>query len=118
MFKILNSLKNNSQKYSFHIKILTNNLPTMQNLNIRYPYLYTTSNCIQCLNTENTKHILLFKKNNSNIYQSLINIIKEFKSRPGREFLYCNSIFNKSLNFHWYKVVILVKVYRVVKEQS
>ena len=45
MFKILNSLKNNSQKYSFRIKILTNNLPTMQNLNIRYLYLYTTSNC-------------------------------------------------------------------------
>ena len=75
MFKILNSLKNNSQKYSFHIKILTNNLPTMQNLNIRYLYLYTTSNCTQCLNTENTIHILLCKKNNPNIYQSLINII-------------------------------------------
>ena len=45
IFKILNSLKNNSQKYSFHIKILTNNLPTMQNLNIRYPYLYITLNC-------------------------------------------------------------------------
>ena len=47
----------------------------MQNLNIRYSYLSTTSNCMQCLNTENTIHILLCKKNNSNIYQSLINII-------------------------------------------
>ena len=47
----------------------------MQNLNIHYLYLYTTSNRIQCLNTKNTIHILLCKKNNSNIYQSLINII-------------------------------------------
>src|ERR1051326_9136051 len=75
MFKILNSQKNNSLKYSFRTKILTNNLPTMQNLNIRYPYLYTTSNCTQCLNTENTLHILVCKKNNPNIHQSLINII-------------------------------------------
>src|SRR5437868_6451711 len=75
MFKTLNSLEHNSQKYNFHIKILTNNLLTMQNLNIYYPYLYTTSNYTQCLIIENTIHILFCTKNNPNIQQSLTYII-------------------------------------------
>jgi len=75
MFKILNSLEHNSQIYTFHIKILTNNLLTMQNLSIRYPHLYTTSNCTQCLTTEDIAHILLCTKNTPNIQQSLIDII-------------------------------------------
>jgi len=60
-FKIINSLKNNLQKYSFCTKILTNNLPTMQNLNIRYPHLYTTSNCSRCSHTEDSLHLLLLQ---------------------------------------------------------
>ena len=47
----------------------------MQNLNIRYPYLYTTSNCTQCPIIEDTTHILLCTKNNPNIQQSLTYII-------------------------------------------
>ena len=73
-FKILNSLENNSHKYSFYIKILTNNLPTMQNLNIRYPNLYTTNKCCKCPLTEDSLHILLCSKNTEDIQQSLINI--------------------------------------------
>ena len=75
MFKTLNSLEHNSQKYTFCIKILINNLPIMQNLNIRYPYLYITSNYTQCPITEDTTHILLCTKNNLNIQQSLTYII-------------------------------------------
>jgi len=75
MFKTLNSLEHNSQLYSFRIKILTNNLPTMQNLNIRYPYLYTTSICCQCPNVEDTLYILICTKNTINIQQALLNII-------------------------------------------
>jgi hypothetical protein len=47
----------------------------MQNLNIRYPYLYTTSACCQCPNVEDTLHILICTKNTINIQQALLNII-------------------------------------------
>ena len=77
MFNYLNSLEQNTQKYSFYIKILTNNLPTMQNLNIRYPYLYTTNNCSRCNITEDTLHILLCSKNNLNIQHTFLNIIDQ-----------------------------------------
>ena len=73
-FKILNTLENNSHKYSFYIKILANNLPTMQNLNIRYPNLYTTNKCCKCPQIEDSLHLLLCSKNTGNIQQSLINI--------------------------------------------
>ena len=73
-FKIINSLEYDSSKYSFYIKILTNNLPTMQNLNIRYPSLYTTNKCCKCSLIEDTLHILLCSKNTETIQQSLINI--------------------------------------------
>src|SRR6201988_3034339 len=73
-FKLLNFLEYNSHKYSFYIKILTNNLPTMQNLNIRYPNLYTMNKCCKCPLTEDSLHILLCPKNTENIQQSLINI--------------------------------------------
>ncbi|CAG8769062.1 4098_t:CDS:1, partial [Ambispora leptoticha] len=43
-FEILNSIAHNPSKYTFRTKILTDNLPTMENLNIRYPYLYPTPN--------------------------------------------------------------------------
>src|SRR5205814_1273467 len=66
-FKILKSLEHNSQKYSFRIKILTNSLPTMENLNIHYSYLYTTSTCTQCSNIENILHLILCSNNNINI---------------------------------------------------
>src|SRR5260364_62136 len=74
-FKILKYLEYNSSLYSFYIKILTNNLPTMQNLNIRYPNLYTTNQCCKCSSIEDTLHILLCSKNTENIQQSLTNII-------------------------------------------
>jgi hypothetical protein len=73
-FKFLNSLEYDSHKYSFYIKILTNNLPTMQNLNVRYPNLYTTNKCCKCPLIEDSLHILLCSKNTENIQQSLINI--------------------------------------------
>jgi RNase H len=66
-FKLLNLLEYNSHKYSFYIKILTNNLPTMQNLNIRYPNLYTTNKCCKCPLIEDSLHILLCSKNTENI---------------------------------------------------
>ena len=74
-FKILKSLEYNSSLYPFYIKILTNNLPTMQNLNICYPNLYTTNQCCKCSSIEDTLHILLCSKNTENIQQSLTNII-------------------------------------------
>ena len=49
----------------------------MQNLNIRYLYLYTTSTCTRCSNIEDTLHLILCSKNNINIQQSLIDIIQQ-----------------------------------------
>ena len=46
----------------------------MQNLNIRYPNLYTTNKCCKCPSIEDSLHILLCSKNTENIQQSLINI--------------------------------------------
>ena len=46
----------------------------MQNLNIRYPNLYTTNKCCKCPLTEDSLHILLCSKNTESIQQSLINI--------------------------------------------
>ena len=46
----------------------------MQNLNIRYPNLYTTNKCCKCPLIEDSLHILLCSKNSINIQQSLINI--------------------------------------------
>ena len=34
-------------------------------------------------------------------------ILEVFKCRPRREFLNCNSIFDKVTNFEWYKMIIL-----------
>jgi ribonuclease HI len=62
---ILNSQNYNISNYSIRIKIILNNLPTMKNLHRRYPYLYLTSNCIQCNQLENTLHLLSCP---SNIY--------------------------------------------------
>ena len=67
-FKIINSLENNLQKYSFRIKILTNNLPTMQILNIHYSHLYTTLNCSHCSHTEDPLHLFLCSKNEVDIF--------------------------------------------------
>ena len=47
----------------------------MQNLNIRYPNLYTTNQYCKCSSIEDTLHILLCSKNTKNIQQSLTNII-------------------------------------------
>ena len=46
----------------------------MQNLNIRYPNLYTTNKCCKCPQIEDSLHLLLCSKNTGNIQQSLINI--------------------------------------------
>ena len=61
-FDILNTLEHNHSKYSFRIKMLTNNLPTMENLYICYPYLYPTSKCSRCSDNEDTTYTSLFKK--------------------------------------------------------
>src|SRR6185295_7011717 len=53
---IINSLNNDQKFYSFRLKIINNNLPTMQNLNIRYPLLYTTPNCVHCQLIEDIPH--------------------------------------------------------------
>src|SRR5260363_370017 len=74
-FDILNTLEHNYSKYSFRIKMLTNNLPTIENLHIRYPYLYPTSKCSRCSDNEDTIHILFCLNNNNNIQQSITNII-------------------------------------------
>ena len=49
----------------------------MENLHIRYPYLYPTSKCCRCSDTEDTLHLLLCSNNNNNIQQSVINIITD-----------------------------------------
>src|SRR6185312_12534353 len=56
--EIINSQNSNPKLYSIRNKILLNNLPTMSNLNIRYPLLYLTSNCSSCNQYENTIHLL------------------------------------------------------------
>src|SRR6185295_10143084 len=43
---IINSLNDNQKFYTFQLKIINNNLPTMQNLNLQYSLLYTTPNCV------------------------------------------------------------------------
>jgi hypothetical protein len=55
---IINSLNINPTLYTLRNKIILNNLPTMENLNTRYPYLYLTSNCSYCNLIENTNHLL------------------------------------------------------------
>ena len=47
-FFIFNSLSLNTTLYSFCFKILLNNLPTMDNLNIRLPHLFLIPNCTYC----------------------------------------------------------------------
>ena len=49
----------------------------MENLHIRYPYLYPTSKCCRCSDTEDTLHLLLCSNNNNNIQQSVISIITD-----------------------------------------
>ena len=49
----------------------------MQNLNICYPYLYTTPNCSHCTNTEDTLHLFLCPSNTTNILQSIKNTIQD-----------------------------------------
>ena len=53
--------KNNSESnlLNFHLKIITNTLPTKQYLNQKYPTLYTNDLCPSCKTfTENLNHIL------------------------------------------------------------
>jgi hypothetical protein len=57
-FTILNSQNYNAKLYTLRIKIILDNLPTMLNLNIRYPHLYLTPNCVQCNQPENISHII------------------------------------------------------------
>ena len=47
----------------------------MQNLNIRYPLLYTTPNCVYCQLTEDIPHLLSCSKQKSNLQQILYNLI-------------------------------------------
>ena len=49
----------------------------MQNLNIRYPHLYITSNCSRCSHTEDSLHLFLCSKNETDILQLLNNLIHE-----------------------------------------
>ena len=76
-FSIINSLEYNPYKYSLRIKIITNNLPTMQNLSIRYPHLYSTPNCTRCQNLENTLHLLTCPSTTHNNINILTNIISD-----------------------------------------
>ena len=72
---IINSLEYNLYKYSLRIKIITNNLSTMQNLSIRYSHLYSTSNCTRCQNFENTLHLFTCPSTSHNNINILTNII-------------------------------------------
>ena len=74
----------------------------MQNLNIRYPFLYTTSTCSRCLTTEDTIHLILCSNNNTNIKQSLINITQQtitfLKISNTSALTLLNIILNSTLN--------------------
>jgi len=73
-FNILNSQNYNTNIYTLCIKIILDNLPTMINLNIRYPHLYLTPNCVQCNQPENTLHTI----NCNNTSWQLSNIFKNY----------------------------------------
>jgi len=47
----------------------------MQNLNIHYPLLYTTPNCVYCQLIEDIPHLLSCSKQKSNLQQILHNLI-------------------------------------------
>src|SRR5439155_16066987 len=72
---IINSQNDNPKLYSFRNKIILNNLPTMANLNTRYPNLYLTPNCAFCNQYENTYHILSCTLHSINLYEILHNQI-------------------------------------------
>jgi hypothetical protein len=74
-FQIINSENTNIKIYSLRLKIILNNLPTMENLKIRYPNLYLTSNCTRCNHPENTIHLITCTQNNINIEQILLSKI-------------------------------------------
>jgi hypothetical protein len=48
----------------------------MENLNIRYLYLYNISIYLCCSNIENSLHLLICPKNNINLHQVLTDIIQ------------------------------------------
>jgi hypothetical protein len=74
----------------------------MQNLNIRYPYLYTTSTCTRCSKIENTLHLILCSNNNINIQQSLINIIHQTLLSINISNISSTNLLNILLNFTLY----------------
>ena len=71
----------------------------MENLNIRYSYLYTTSTCTQCSNIENILHLILCSNNNINIKQSLINIIQQTLISFNIPNISATNLLNTLLNF-------------------
>ena len=75
-FNIINSQNFNSYLYSFHIKILLNNLPTVANLNLRLPLIYLTSNCVYCNSYEDLNHLLQCSQT-SNYSQILLQTISQ-----------------------------------------
>src|SRR5438105_2692292 len=72
---IINSQNDNHKLYSLRNKIILNNLPTMANLNTRYPNLYLTPNYAFCNQYENTYHILSCTFHSINSYEILLNQI-------------------------------------------
>ena len=58
ILKTYNIKSTYNTKYSFFIKLIHDNLPTMNNLFIRRPDLYQTDNCISCKEQETPQHLL------------------------------------------------------------
>ena len=73
-FNIINSQNFNSYLYSFHIKILLNNLSTIANLNLHLPLIYLTPNCVHCNSYEDLNHLLQYSQT-TNYSQILLQTI-------------------------------------------
>jgi exonuclease III/ribonuclease HI len=78
-FNIINSQNLNLYLYSFRLKILLNNLPTVANLNLRLPLIYLTPNCSRCNSPENLSHLLQCSQT-QNLTQTLIQSLTQILS--------------------------------------
>ena len=78
-FNIINSYNYNFYLYTTYLKILLNNLPTMQNLNLWYPYLYLTTNCASCKQTEDILHLFNCPSVKTPLINSICKIITQTK---------------------------------------
>jgi hypothetical protein len=98
-FNIINSQNSNPSKFSLRIKIILNNLPTMQNLQIRQPHLYPTSNCTRCNQTEDLLHLLTCSKTQINLLLIITLTIEKTTNSLDISTLFLNQILNTFSHF-------------------